>query len=204
VKALGQVRFAGIAGPDGKQMIYPAYTLVQICVSDPKIVPPPTPSECGEAAIGLCNMSISMYNSPVKGYNNAGAVEAIAAGLVTFASPRSDATDRSLPWRNYSYRLGEAFKNWRPLFDPIFDPTQPGNFDANAVPPVVNDLIARVQTMIIVPLEKVDINGKLDPNSAINIEGLKDFRDTLRNSPNRKPLLIPSNPETVIYSPVKK
>jgi hypothetical protein len=204
VKALGQVRFVRIHGPDGKQFIYPAYTLAQICVSDPKIFPEPTPAECGEAVIGLCNMSISMYNNPVKEFNTAGVVEAIAAGLVTFATPRTETTDRSVAWRNWSFRLGEALKNWKPLFDPVADATQPGSFDPSAVPPIVNDLISRVQTAILAPIDKVDINGKPDPNSAVNIEALKDFRDQLRNNPDRKPLLFANSPNTVIYSPTKK
>jgi len=204
VKALGQVRYVSIPGPDGKQIMNPSYTLVQICVSDPKIIPAPSPSECAEAVIGLCNMSTSVFNSPFKGYNNAGAVEAISAGLVTFATARTDPADRSLPWRNYSFRLAEAFKNWRPLFDPVSDATQPGNFDAGSVPPIVNDLISRVQTLILAPIDKVDINNKPDPNSAVNIEGLKDFRNQLRDSPNRRQLLFANSPNTVIYSPGKK
>jgi hypothetical protein len=209
VKALGQVRFVAIPGPDGKQKIYPAYTLVQICVSDPKIFPEPTPAECGDAVIGLCNMSISMYNSPEKGFNTAGVVEAMATGLITFATPRTDALDRSVAWRNYSFRLGEALKGWRPLFDPVADATRadgskPDTYDAASVPPLVNDFITRVQNLILAPIDKLDINGKPDPNSAVNIEGLKDFRNELRDNPNRKPLLFANNPETVIYSPTKK
>jgi len=204
IKALGQIRYASIPGPDGKQMMYPAYTLAQVCVSDPKLFPSPTPSECGEAVLGICNMSTSVFNSPFKGYNPAGVAEAVAAGLVTFATPRAEPGERTLAWRNYSYRLAEAFKNWRPLFDPVYDATQPGNFSAAAVPPIVNDLITRVQTLILAPIDKVDINGKADPNSAVNIEGMKDFLNQLRNNPTRNPLLFTDRPETVIYNPIKK
>ncbi|HEV3385325.1 MAG TPA: hypothetical protein VG097_10965, partial [Gemmata sp.] len=204
VKALGQVRFVAIPGPDGKQKIYPAYTLAQICVSDPKIFPEPTPAECGEAVIGLCNMSRSMNNNIEKGFNTAGVVEAMASGLITFATPRTEPLDRSLPWRNYSFRLAEAMKNWRPLWDPVADATQPENFDAGAVPPMVNDFIARVQTLILAPIDKVDINAKPDPNSAVNIEGLKDYRNELRDNSKRSPLLFTDIPDSVIYNPTKK
>jgi hypothetical protein len=128
----------------------------------------------------------------------------MATGLITFATPRTEPLDRSLPWRNYSLRLAEAMKNWRPLWDPVSDATQPENYDASAVPPMVNDFIARVQTLILAPIDKVDINGKADPNSAVNIEGLKDFRNELRENPKRNPLLFSNVPSSVIYSPAKK
>jgi len=169
VRALAQLRFVTIPGPDGKQSLYPAYTLARVCVSDPVLVPEPSPAECAEAAIGLCNMAPSVDGNPVKGYNAATAVEAVAAGLKRFAGPRSDPTDRSLPWRQYSIRISEALKNWRPLFDPTFEPTQPNNFDASAIPPSVNDAIERIKTLILAPIEKVDFNNKPDPNARVDI-----------------------------------
>ena len=100
VKALGQVRFVTIPGPDGKTPIYPAHTIARVCASDPAIVPAPSPSECAEAAIGLCNMAPVAKGAPIKGYNEAAAVEAVTAALVTFSAARAEnPQDRPLPWR---------------------------------------------------------------------------------------------------------
>jgi hypothetical protein len=204
VRALAQLRFVTIPGPDGKQPLYPAYTLARVCVSDPVLVPAPSPGECAEAAIGLCNMAPSVDGNPVKGYNAATAVEAVAAGLKTFAGPRSDPADHSLPWRQYSIRISEALKNWRPLFDPTFEPTQPNNFDASAVPPAVNDAIERIKTLILVPIEKVDFNNKPDPNARVDIPEMERFLDQLRSNPQRKPLLFSNDPNTILYVPAIK
>lgn len=208
VRALAQVRFVTVPGPNGKDPIYPAYTLAQVCVSDPALVMPQNPAdcaaECAEAAMGLCNMANSVNGNPIKTYNVNGAVEAIAAAMKTFASPRTEVTDRSLPWRQYSLRISEALKNWRPLFDPTFEATQPNFFDANSVPSVVNDLINRIQTMILTPIDKVDFNNKPDPNARLDIEGLERYLTQLRENPNRKPLMFSDNPNTVIYAPSNK
>jgi hypothetical protein len=205
IRALAQVHFATIPGPDGKTPLYPAYTLAQVCVSDPRLVPSPTPAECGEAALGLCNMAPSMNGAPFKTFNPRAAAEAFAAGMVTFSSPRADATDRSLPWRQYGVRITEGFKNWKPLFNPLFDATTPpSSDDGSSVPPIINDLIGRVQTFVLIPIEKVDASGKTDINSNVNIEGMKDFLTQLRESPDRKPLLFSDRPETEIYKPAAK
>ena len=204
VRALSQVRFVTVPGPDGREAIYPAYTLARVCVSDPVLVPSPSPSECGEAVIGLMNMAPAVKGFPVKGYNIEGIVEAITAGLSTFAAPRADATDRSLPWRHYSVRLAEAVKNWQPLFDPTFEATQPNSYDKGAVPAVVNDLIARIKIMVLEPIDKVGFDGKTDVGSKVDIEGLKLSLNQMRNNPNRKPLVFTNNPSTVLYMPEKK
>ena len=43
IRALGQVKYVTIPGPDGRTPIYPAYTLVCIAMSDPALVPAPPP-----------------------------------------------------------------------------------------------------------------------------------------------------------------
>jgi hypothetical protein len=204
VKALAQVRFVTLPGIDGKKRLYPAYTLARVCVADPVLVPPPSPAECGEAVIGMCNMAPSEKGNPVKGYNHDTAVEAIVAGLKTFASPRADPADRSLPWHQYSIRLTDALKNWRPLFDPIFDATQPTSFNPTEIPASVNDLIYRTQTMILIPIEKVDFTKQAEFGGKVDVEGLKLYLDQVRGNPKRKPLLFETNPDTVIYKPEKK
>jgi hypothetical protein len=203
IRALAQVRFVTVLGPDEKPAIYPAYTLVRVCVSDPGLLIAPSPAECGEAIIGICNMADSNNGYPVKGYNRDGSVEAIVAGLITFSGPRSEPTDRSLPWRQFSIRMSEAMKNWRPLFDPTFEPTDPNRYDTAAVPASVNELIQRAQTMVLGPIDKVEFTGKAEFGARVDSEGLKQYLEQLRKRPNRNPLLFSSNPETVIYSPEK-
>jgi hypothetical protein len=200
VRALAQYRFV-IAANSQRKQLFPAYALVQVCVSDPALAPAPTPAECAEAAIGVCNMAPSMDNNPVKTYNSAGAAEAVAAAIRTWANPRTDPSDRSLAWRNYSTRIGDALKNWRPIFDPLFDPTQPNNFNASDVPPTVNELITRVQSLILAPIDKVTKDGNPDPSATVQVEQLERYLEQLRDNPNRKPLLFSNNPATVIYVP---
>src|SRR5262249_5990841 len=69
IRSLGQVRSVSLPGPDGKTLIYPAYALVRVCLSDPTLGPAPSPSECAEAVIGLCNMAPVYMGNPVKNYN---------------------------------------------------------------------------------------------------------------------------------------
>lgn len=200
VKALAQYRFVTAANSQRKP-IYPAYALVQVCVSDPALVPAPSPAECAEAAIGICNMAPSLEGNPVKTYNAQGAAEAVAAAIRTWASPRTDPTDRSLAWRNYTNRINDALKGWRPIFDPLYDPLQPNNFNASDVPPSVNELINRVQALILAPIDKVDKDGKPDPSAQVQVEQLERYLEQLRDNPNRKPLLFSNIPETTIYVP---
>jgi hypothetical protein len=168
------------------------------------LVPSPSTAECGEAVLGIMNMAPAVNGFPVKGYNIEGVVEAITAGLGTFAAPRADATDRTLPWRHYSFRLMEAMKNWQPLFDPTFEATQPNSYDRSAVPAAVVDLIARIKIMICEPIDKVGFDGKVDVGSKVDVEGLKLSLNQLRNNPNRKPLLFTNSPDTVLYMPERK
>jgi hypothetical protein len=205
VRALGQVRFVTIPGSDGKQPIYPVYTLARICVSDPVFMPAPSPGECADAVLGICNMATSFNNNPFKGYNPDAIVEAVAAGMKTFSAPRAaDAADRSLPWRSYSIKLTEALKNWQPLFDPTFLATRPNSFDESAVPASVKDLIGRLQNLILAPMDKLDFKGNPDPNAVVDVGALERFVDQLRTNPNRKPLVFTNNPDTLLYSPVGK
>ncbi|MBA4187823.1 MAG: hypothetical protein C0467_07375 [Planctomycetaceae bacterium] len=198
IKTLGRVRFVEVPGPAGV-MIYPAFTLVRVCMSDPALVPAPAPAECAEAIIGLCNMAPSRNTTPLKGFNADAVAEAITTGLITFAGPRaSNPLDRSLPWRGYAMRMADAFKAWRPLFDPLYDPTQPTKFDAGTVPKDISDLITRAQTAVLVPIEKVDVSGKPDLAARVDIEGLKAFLKQLQSKPKRSGLLITGVPATAL------
>jgi hypothetical protein len=197
IKALAQVRFITLPGP--KEQLYPASTLIRICMSDPALYPSPTPSECAEAVIGLCNMAPMWDGAPVKGFDADTLGEAVATGLITFATPRAvNAQDRSLPWRGYSVRLNDAFKTWRPLFDPLFEPTTPNKYNAGDTPKVIQDLITRTQTSILVPMEKE--KGE----TSIDLEPLKTYVNTLQAKPGRTGLLIKGVPQTALPAPPKK
>jgi hypothetical protein len=204
IRALGQVRFVTVPGPDGRQPIFPAYTLARVCVSDPALVPSPSPSECAEAAMGLMNMAPAVNGFPVKGFNSDALVEAVTAGVKTFSAPRADPNDRSLPWRQYAIRMGDALRKWPPLFDPTFEATQPNLFAANAVPSAVNDLISRIRSGVLEPMEKVGPDGKADPGSRVDVEGLTRFLEQLRTNPNRNKLLFTNNPDTELALPGKR
>ncbi|MCE9564879.1 MAG: hypothetical protein K8U57_22835 [Planctomycetes bacterium] len=190
IKTLGRVRFVTLPGPKGEPL-YPAHTLIRVCVSDPTLVPVPVAADCAEAIIGLCNMAPSRNTTPVKGFNPDAMAEAIATGIVTFAGARaSNPLDRSLPWRGYAMRIGDAFKGWRPLFDPLYDPTQGAKFDAAAVPKDITDIIGRVQAGILAPIEKVGVGGQPDLAAQVDIEGMKAFLKQLRGNPKRSGMLI--------------
>jgi hypothetical protein len=180
IRALGEVRFVVLPGPDGNSTIYPAYTLARVCVSDPTLGIPPTPSECAEAAIGLCNMSPLRDTDVRKDYDVDAAVEAVTTALVTFAETRAaKPEDKSLDWRGYGLRISEALKIWRLLFDIGFNPAQPNNF-VGTVPPAVDNLVQRAQTALLDPLDK--------GNGRVAIEDLRSYLKTQRARPNRKPL----------------
>lgn len=198
VKSLSQVRFVTLPGPEGKPL-YPVVTLARVAMSDPTLIPAPTPGECGEAVIGLCNMSQVVGGNPVKGFNADAVCEAITTGLITFAGPRAaNPLDRSLPWRGYSMRIGDALKGWRPIFDPLFDPSQPTKFDSGTVPKGVSDLILRAQTSILTPMDKVDLSGKPDLSVRVDIEGMKVFLKQLQGNPKRSPFIITGVPATAL------
>jgi len=198
IKSLGRVRFVELPGPTGEP-IYPAHTLVRVSMSDPKLTPPPSPAECAEAVIGLCNMAPSRNTTPIRGFNAEALEEAIAAGIITFAGARaSNPLDKSLPWRGYASRIGDAFKSWRPLFDPLYDPTQANKFDAGAIPKPITDIINRVQTGVLTPIEKVTGTGAPDLSVRVDIEGLKGYIKQLQNNPKRSRILITGVPSTAL------
>jgi len=179
IRALGELRFVAIPGPDGKSLLYPAYTLARVCVSDPALIVEPSPTECAEAAIGLCNMSPIQDLNIQKDYDVDAAVEAVTAALITFSERRAESReDKSIDWRGYGLRLSEALKNWRYLFDFGFNPLQPNSFGGK-VPPAVDNLIQRAQTALLGPLES---------NGSVQIEPLKAFLKTQRERADRKPL----------------
>jgi hypothetical protein len=198
IRALAEVRSVSLPGPDG-QMLYPAYTLARVCLSDASLGIPSTPADCAEAIIGLCNMAPVYMGNQVKNFNPDAAVEAIATGLLTFAKLRAgNPADRSLPWRGYSARLGYALRAWKPLFDPTFDPTasdpnnpdKPGTYTDRDVPASVNELIKRTQIDILGPIDKVGLDGKPDLTATVDLEDLRRFLSQLHASPKRDPLLF--------------
>lgn len=207
IRALAQVRFVTLpgGGADGKGRLYPAYTLARVCVSDPRLLLSPTPADCAEAIIGICNMAPRYEDGKkVKEYNVEAAVEAIVAGLITFAEPRGDPSDTSLHWRAYGARIAEALTNWRFLFDELYDPTRPRQFNDKAVPPIVNDLIQRARTAVLDPLERVGPDGKPDPlGGRLQIDALRQYLQQLRTNPKRNPLLFTNNPNTALPVAVK-
>ena len=203
VRALEEVRFVSIS--DGPTTVYPSYTLVRVCMSDPALVPAPTPGECAEAAIGLCHMAPNAFGNPIKGYNGDVAAEAVVTAVATFAAPRAAKTeDRSLPWRGYSARLADALKTWPPLFDPLFEATNPTKFNPKDAPEIVRQVTERIQTLVLTPIDKVDSTGKPDPLVKVDIQRLKDYLQELQRRPKRNTLLFEGNPATTITFPEKK
>lgn len=186
VKALGQLRFATIPGPTGAP-IYPAHTLTRVIESDPAVVPPPGEAEVAEAVIGLCNMA------PSKGYVPEVAADAVATGVIAFASKRSsNPADKSIAWRGYAGRMSEALKLWKGLFDGNFDPARPTAYDPTAVPKVVNDVAAAADRMVLMPIDKAD------PAVKVDVEGLKGIRRDLRADPKKSTTLYRDVPNTTI------
>ena len=209
IKALAQVRFAVIAGPDGK-LLYPAHTLARVALGDPALLPAPGPADCAVAALGLMNMAPVEVKgdrvTPVK-YNADAAVEAVTAALLTFAEPRAaNAGDRSLPWRTYSIRLAEGMRSWRLLFDPDYDFAAPNKTAASTIPPVVEELYKDVVPKVLAPMDKVDFSGKPDAGATVAIESLRSRLTAIRANPNRSTTLFPGVPQTsiVFEQPAKK
>jgi hypothetical protein len=206
IRALAQVKFVMVAGPDGKTPIYPAHTLVRILLGDPSL-PRARPADGAEAAMGICNMApvrwqITRYVA-LPGYNSDVAAEAVLQGLITFAGPRAaDVDDKSLPWRLYSIRIAEALGKWRPLFDPNYDPAQPARY---APPPAaVTDIFNFAVPKVLAPMEQVDFMGKPNPAAVVDIQGLIERRDKLRDG-RKKSTLIEGVPETSVdFAPQKK
>jgi hypothetical protein len=192
VRALAQVKFATIA--DGKNQLYPAHTLARVALSDPALVPAPGPAECAEAVIGICNMA-----PPPKGYNVDVATEAVVAGLYTFAAPRAaNFTDRTLPWRSYALRLGEALYKWRPLFDQTYDITKPTVFDPQSVPALVEDVYKEAAPRVLARIEKAD------PAVNVDINVLRERLKLIRENPKRNTTLFAGVPQTSVDFAPKK
>jgi hypothetical protein len=198
IRALAEVRFVTLPGPEGKdaegkvKWIYPAHTLARVCMSDPTLFPSPTPSECGEAVIGLCNMAPIWERAPVKNFNADLAAEAVATGIITFATPRSaSAADRSIPWVRYSVRMSEALKGWRPLFNFLYDPVKPNDADGDAAPRVVTDLVNRAQKSVLTPMSKV-------PPDQVSVGDVAEFLKSRKDDPKRTGVLFTDVPQTAL------
>jgi hypothetical protein len=206
VRALGQVKFASYPAPGGGTL-YPAHTLVRVAMSDPNLPPAPGPAEAAEAAIGICNMApvveltkggFASLKAP-NGYNADVAVEAVLTALVNFAGPRAaNPFDRSVAWRSYAARLAEALRDWRPLFDPDYDPVT-RKFEARLVPPLVEETYKWVVPNILARMDKVDSAGKPDvAGSKVEIELLKERLDKVRTRQTRKTELFNEVKQTSI------
>ncbi len=170
IKALGEVRFSDKI-PGGPEQ-YPGFTLAQIAVSDPTIVPSPSETEIAEAVIGLCNMAPPSRSAEKEAYAYAMS-DAVLTGLTTFATRRAATPlDKTLAWRSYGGRLSDAVKGWRPLFDATFTPTKPNVYSPTAIPKIVETIFAAAEQRVLQPMYEA---GTVDANA------LKLFRDnTLR------------------------
>jgi hypothetical protein len=199
IRALAEVRFVTLPGPEGKEKpLYPAHTLARVCVSDPKIVPAPSPSECAEGVMGLCNMAPIWERAPVKNYNSDAAAEAVAAGLITFATPRAaNAADHTLPWVRTSIRMSDALKGWRPLYNFLYDPVKPTPSDGEGAPAVLTDLITRAQDSVLTPMSKTD-PAKPEVAPRVGLESLKTFLKARQDDPKRTGVLFSGVPETAL------
>jgi hypothetical protein len=199
IRALGEVRFVTLPGPEGKDKpLYPAHTLARVCMSDPTLFPAPTPSECAEAVIGLSNMAPVWEGAPVKGFNADAVAEAMATGIITFATPRSaSATDRSLPWIRYSLRMSEALKGWPALFDFLYDPVKPNPANANAAPPFVANLVTRAQNSVLTPMSKTD-PARPETAPRVDLGDVKGFLKTRQDDPKRTGVVFAGVPQTAL------
>jgi len=211
VKALAKTKFVRVVGPDGKTPLYPAYTLVRIAMSDPNLLPAPKPAEVADAVIGLCNMAPAEEQLKggfklVKEYNADVVVEAVTAGLVTFAKPRAaNAFDNTVKWRYYAAELAGALRDWRPLWDPDAEPLASTRFNAALVPPGVEALSREIVPLVLAPMDKTDSGGRPDPAARVNIEELQRRLGELRARPKRNTLLFANAPQTTIdFPPPKK
>lgn len=216
VRALGKVKFVRIPipGPDGKPVLtptprdyhYPAYTLVRVAMSDPNLVPAPRSAEVADAVIGLCNMA--PFEEQVKGgfrlvkeFNHDVAIEAVTAGLVTFAKPRAaNPADNSVRWQWYAAELAGALRDWRLLFDPEYEPLLfvASKFNPATVPPGVDVLNNEVVPDVLAPMQKVDVTVQV---KIVQLQ--KRFAD-LRAREKRNTLLFSNVPETTIEFPPPK
>jgi hypothetical protein len=208
VRALGQVKFVMVPGPDEKTpVLYPSYTLVRVAMGDPRLVPTPGPAECAEAVMGLCRMAPVQWRGDrivaVKEYNADVAVEAMTQGLITFASPRAtNRTDHSLPWRSYALRIAEAMFKARPLFDPDVDFVRPEKYDPKYVPASFDQLYRFAVPNVLHPLEEVDVAGS--PKGDPDVPGLRKLLTAMQQNPKRKTVLFEGVPETTVNFPPPK
>jgi hypothetical protein len=198
VKALAQCRFASITVPPGGPTTYPAHTLARVIYSDPALNPPPNPAEIAEATLGLCNMS------PTRGYNEYAAADAVATGIIAFATPRAvDKSDHRYPWRAYAARLTEGLRLWKGVFDRAYDPTRPS---APTAPPpaVVAEITSDEKTgaiaRVLIPIER----SATDTTVTIDIAGMTDLRDRIRKNPKRGATLFQEVPSTSVDIPARK
>jgi len=166
VRALGQVRFAEFQVGKGPS-VYPAFTLARVAASDPALAPAPGPAEIADAIAGICNMTPpTLPVGSAEQYAYA-MTDAIATGLVAFATPRAaNRDDKTLAWRGTAARLGDALKLWRALYDPNFNPAQPGAYSAALVPKPVSDLLLEADRRVLAPMDgtaaKIDADGLRD------------------------------------------
>lgn len=191
IKALGQCRLYAV--PNGKQTIYPSFTLARVALSDPALPAPPSPAEAAEAVLGLCNMTPPRAQA-AEPYAYAMA-DAIAAGLVTFATPKAArAEDKTIPWRGYAARLTEALKTWQGLFDTNYNPAQPSAESVKQAPAVAAALAGEAVRKV---LDPVDGAGRFD------LGGLQQYREaTLRADP--KYTAAPYRDNKALVLPVPK
>ncbi len=180
IRALGQVRFSDRV--PGGDPVYPAFTLARIAVSDPALTPPPSLTEVAEAVIGICNMAAPRAKADAEQYGYAMS-DVVATGIITFARPRAgNPSDKSIAWRGYSARILEALKAWGPMFDPAFNPLQPGAVLKGLIPPPVQGVVAEADRRVLSP-----IDGTLQK---IDVQGLVGYRNnTLRT--DKKWTLVP-------------
>ncbi len=204
VKALGQCRFAVVAGPDGKAPIYPAHTLCRVALGDPALFFPPSPGESADAALGLLNMAPVRIlpdgrAEAVKGYSPEVVLEALTTALITFASPRAArAEDRTLPWSNYATKLAEGLQGYSKLYDPDFDPTAPNKADTRLAPAALDEFRKEVTARVLAPIDKATLAGRVE------IELLRKRLQDIRNNPKRKTELVAGVAATSVAFPPPK
>jgi hypothetical protein len=190
VRALAQARFAEFKVPEGPTL-YPAFTLAQVAVSDPALVPAPNDAEVAEAVIGICNMTPPRGQAAIP-YAYAMA-DAVASGIITFATPRAARPDdKTLPWKGTAARMNDALKLWGALFDANYNPAKPNATNLGLAPKPVAELVDQADKRVLSPI--VEGSGKVDVN------GLRQFRDdkSMRGDPKWTLAPFVSDPKLVL------
>lgn len=190
IRAYAQTRFASLDLGDGK-MMYPAFVLARVALSDSSLSPKPGPAETAEAAIGLCGMQ------PDKNFMLDAAADAVATGILTFARtltmPSEDNAIRVTPWKLYGAKLKAALLAWKS--------GTLSNVAPNLNPQAAIELVDLAVPSVLNALEREGAAGRT--NQGFEIRKLDQYRQALRANPKTSKLLF-RGVEATSLAPLQK